>query len=152
MSKYYNLSEDAIKTFTDIFEQKAFPLGIGFMYVGCEDQKELIKITKIPDTYNFLMSKELLVCMNEDLLSKFDKECITILIEQELDKISINLDTGKIKFVKPDLSTFTSIINKWGLEKVGRANQVEDLEHDQKLDSDQGFVKPVPGKKSTKNY
>lgn len=152
MSKYYNLSEDAIKTFTDIFEQKAFPLGIGFMYVGCEDQKELIKITKIPDTYNFLMSKELLVCMNEDLLSKFDQECITILVEQELDKISINLDTGKIKFVKPDLSTFTSLINKWGLEKVGRANQVEDLEHDQKLDSEQGFVKSVPGKKSTKNY
>lgn len=147
MSTYYNLSKDAIETFNTIFEQKAFPLGIGFMFVGSENQKELIKITKIPDTFNFLMNKELLVCINEELMSKFDEECVTILIEQELDKISINLDSGKIKFVKPNLSTFTSLINKWGLEKVGRANQVEDLQHEQKLDSEVGFVKPTGNKK-----
>lgn len=78
--------------------------------------------------------------MNEELISKFDEESVTILIEQELDKISINLDTGKIKFVKPNLSTFTSLISKYGLEKVGRANQIEDLYNEQQLDSEQGFV------------
>ena len=88
--------------------------------------------------------------MNEELLTKFDQESITILIEQELDKISINLDTGKIKFVKPNLSTFTSLISKYGLEKVGRANQIEDLYNEQQLDSEQGFVeqkKPHYGKR-----
>ena len=88
--------------------------------------------------------------MNEELLTKFDQESITILIEQELDKISINLDTGKIKFVKPNLSTFTSLISKYGLEKVGRANQIEDLYNEQQLDTEQGFVeqkKPHYGKR-----
>ena len=88
--------------------------------------------------------------MNEELISKFDEESVTILIEQELDKISINLDTGKIKFVKPNLSTFTSLISKYGLEKVGRANQIEDLYNEQQLDSEQGFVeqkKPHYGKR-----
>ena len=140
MSKYYNLSQDSINLFNQIFDTKAFPLGINFAFIGHEEQKELIKITKVPDQYNFLLQNELLVCMNEELLTKFDEESITILIEQELDKISINLDTGKIKFVKPNLSTFTSLISKYGLEKVGRANQIEDLYNEQQLDSEQGFV------------
>ena len=140
MSKYYNLSQDTINTFNEIFDTKAFPLDMKFSFIGFEDQKELIKITKIPDQYVFLINKELLVSFNEELMTKFDNESITILIEQELDKISINLDSGKIKFVKPNLSTFTSLISKYGLEKVGRANQIEDLYNEQQLDSDQGFV------------
>jgi hypothetical protein len=132
MSKYYNLSQDSINLFNQIFDTKAFPLGINFAFIG------------------HLLQNELLVCMNEELLTKFDQESITILIEQELDKISINLDTGKIKFVKPNLSTFTSLISKYGLEKVGRANQIEDLYNEQQLDSEQGFVeqkKPHYGKR-----
>jgi len=150
MSKYYNLSQDSINLFNQICDTKAIPLGINFAFIGHEEQKELIKITKVPDQYNFLLQNELLVCMNEELLTKFDQESITILIEQELDKISINLDTGKIKFVKPNLSTFTSLISKYGLEKVGRANQIEDLYNEQQLDSEQGFVeqkKPHYGKR-----
>lgn len=140
MSKFYNLSDDAISRFEEVFNKKAFPLNVGFQYVGSESQKELIKVTKVPDVYNFLLEKELLVSINEDLMDKFDDESVTILIEQELDKISINIDSGKIKFVKPDLSTFASLVSKYGIEKVSRANQVEDLYNQQKMDSDEGFV------------
>ena len=46
MSKYYNLSQDSINLFNQIFDTKAFPLGINFAFIGHEEQKELIKITK----------------------------------------------------------------------------------------------------------
>lgn len=73
--------------------------------------------------------------MNEDLFRVFDEESITILIEQELDKVSINIDNGKIKLIKPDLTTFSGIVSKYGIEKVARANQVEELYNQQKKDS-----------------
>ena len=55
-------------------------------------------------------------------------------MEQEIDKININIETGKIKFVKTDLNTFSAIVNKYGVEKVARANKVEELYQEQKKD------------------
>jgi hypothetical protein len=134
MSKFYKLSEDTIQTFKQVFTKKSFPFNIGFEFVGSESQKNLIKITKLADPISFSLEKDMLVMINENLMDVFDPESIQILIEQELDKISINMDSGKIKLVKPDLTTFSSLINKYGIEKIARANKVEELYQQQKKD------------------
>jgi hypothetical protein len=139
MSKFYELSDDTIEQFNGVFRSKSFPIQVGFQFIGSEKQKQLIKIAKLPDQYSFLLGKELLVMMNEDLLNVFDDESIKILIEQELDKVSIDVESGKIKMVRTDLNTFSSIINKWGTEKVMRANQVEELYQKQKADGVEEF-------------
>ena len=139
MNKFYELSDDTVNQFNSVFNTKSFPIQVGFQFVGSESQKQLINIAKLPDQYSFLLGKELLVMMNEDLLNIFDAESIKILIEQELDKVSINVESGKIKMIRPDLNTFASIINKWGTEKVMRANQVEDLYQKQKSDGVEEF-------------
>ncbi len=140
MAKFYNISEDTIQTFKSVFNRKSFPLNVGFQFIGCESQKNLIKISKLPDQFSFLLEKELLVTFNEDLMNVFDEESISILIEQEIDKISVNMDSGKIKMVKPDLNTFSSLINKYGIEKIARANKVEELYAQQKEDSQEDFL------------
>ena len=139
MSKFYNLSEDTIKTFNNIFKKKAFPVDVKFLFLGCE-QKWLIKIEKITDKYAFVTEKELLISINDDLMSVFDDESIEILIEQEIDKISIHMDSGKIKMVKPDLTTFSSLISKYGIDKIVKANQVEELYEQQKKDGEDDFT------------
>ena len=100
---------------------------------------KLIKISKLSDPYVFLLNKELLVSINEDLLSVFDEESIGILIEQEIDKVSIETESGKIKMIKPDLNTFSALITKYGVEKVAKANQVEELYQQQKADGSEEF-------------
>jgi len=136
MSKFYELSQDSVDTFFKVFNKKTFPLAIKFQFVGCEKQKNLIKISKLPDQYSFLLDKELLVQINDDLMSVFEEESITILIEQEIDKVVIDSQSGKIKMIKPDLSTFSSLITKYGVDKVAKANQIEELYHQQTNDSD----------------
>lgn len=140
MSKLYNLSEDTIQTFKSIFIKKSFPFNINFQFLGSESQKNLIKISKLSDQFSFILEKDLLVTINEDLMLVFDEESVQILIEQELDKISVNIDTGKIKLVKPDLNTFSSLINKYGIEKIARANKVEELYSEQKQDQEEDFI------------
>ncbi len=139
MSKFYELSDSAVDRFKLVFNKKSFPISVGFKFVGSENQKSLIKISKLSDQFIFLLEKDLLVCINEDLMDKFDDESTEILIEQEIDKISIDVDKGKIKMVKPDLSTFSSLINKYGVDKVARANQVEDL-YDQQVKDGQADI------------
>lgn len=142
MDNFYEVSEDSIARFFEVFNKKSFPVSIKFQFIGNEKQKELIKVSKIADNYAFILQKEILVTINDDLMSVFDDESIQILIEQEIDKININIETGKIKFVKTDLNTFSAIVNKYGVEKVARANKVEELYQEQKKDAktDQEFI------------
>lgn len=137
MSKFYEVSSDTVDRFNEIFNKKSFPLAIKFQFIGSESQKTVIKISKLPDQYVFLLEKELLVTINEDIMSVFDDESITILIEQEIDKVSIDVQSGKIKMVKPNLNTFSSLITKYGVEKVTRANGIEELYNQQKLDKEE---------------
>ena len=135
MSKFYKLSDETVQTFKSIYNKKSFPFNIGFEFVGSESQKNLIKITKLADPIAFSLEKEMLVSINENFMSVFDEESIDILFQQELDKISINMDSGKIKLIKPDLTTFSSLINKYGIEKIARANKVEELYQQQQKDN-----------------
>ena len=140
MSKFYNVSDETISTFKSIFSKKSFPFNVGFQFVGSESQKTLIKISKMPDQFAFILEKELLVTINDELMGVFEDESIQILMEQEIDKISVNMDTGKIKMIKPDLTTFSGIINKYGIEKVAKANKVEELYAEQKQDAEEDFL------------
>jgi hypothetical protein len=135
MDRFAELYQDTIDDFLKIFEKKSFPIPIKFQFIGDSKQKNLIKISKIADDFAFILKKELKVSINESLLNVYDEESITILFEQEIDKININIDTGKIKLVKTDLNTFSSLVNKYGVEKVARANKVEELYQAQKQDA-----------------
>jgi hypothetical protein len=140
MSNFYQLSQETISDFEDIFKKKAFPVDTKFQYLGNAKQKRLIEISKINDKFCFIIDKELLVSINEDIMMTFDDESVGILFEQEIDKISINLDSGKIKMVRPDLTTFSSLITKYGIEKVARANSLEDLYGQQKQDAQEDII------------
>ena len=134
--KYYELSQDTIDQFNDVFNKKAFAIKVAFQFQGCSKIKKAIVISKIPDQYAYEMNKDLLVQINEDLLMLFDDKSVDILLEQEIDKLSINIDTGKIKLIKYDLSTFASLINKHGIEEITRANGLELLAQSQKEDQE----------------
>ncbi len=141
MDNFYELSEDTTSKFFEIFNKKSFPLSIKFQFIGDSKQKNLIKISKLADDMSFILQKELKVIINEDLMNAYDEESTTILFEQEIDKININIDSGKIKLVKTDLNTFSSLVNKYGVEKVARANKVEELYQEQQKDAqDEEFI------------
>ena len=112
-NKYYEVCDDAIDRFKKICEDKILPNGISFAFIGTDKQKELIKVSKIPDQYQFLLNKDILVIINEKTYDLFDEdELLNILFEQEIDKIYYDSEHDKIKFNKPDLITTSGILNK----------------------------------------
>lgn len=139
---FYDLDETTEELFMEVFNKKSFPVNVSFQFIGSSKQKQLIKVSKVADDFAFVLKKDLKVTINEDLLDVFDEESITILIEQEIDKININMENGKIKLVGTDLNTFSSIVNKYGVEKVARANKVEELYSEQQKDAkeDEEFI------------
>jgi hypothetical protein len=132
---FYHVDPSTEELFMDAFNKKSFSVNLKLLFQGNSKQKNLIKIKKISDEYAFELGKELLVSINEDLLNVFDDESISILMEQEIEQINVNMESGKVKLVGPDLKTYSPIVNKYGVEKVARANKVEDLYNEQQKDA-----------------
>lgn len=122
------------ETFKSIISTLALPFQISFKLVNNEKQKKLIQINKISDVYVFLTGHEVLVSFNENYMDTLDEQSTKILIQQEMDRLHMDLNSGKIKIQKPELSTSVGVIQKYGIDDVARANKLEELIKEQKDD------------------
>ena len=136
MSKeqFRNLSDYIVENFVELEQKLSLPVDIKYVYQSDSKQKTLVKIIKIADRYASLLEADLLVSFNEDFFDAFDDETKTILIEQELSLIEFDLEKGTIKIGKPDIMTSSSLLKKYGVEAIERANKVRDLYNQQQSD------------------
>lgn len=135
-NNFYDLSEDMIDLFNKILEEKSLPFDIKIKFQGNSKQKVFVKLAKISDQYAHLLDADLLVSMNEDFFYKLDASAQQILIEEELDRVVVNMDTGKLKLIKLDFTTSTGMIMKHGADEIMRSKGLENLTQQQKADSD----------------
>ncbi len=136
MSKeqFHELTDYIVEYFQEKQKKLSLPVDLKYVYQADDKQKTLIKVSKIPDKFAVLLDAELLVSFNEDYFDAFDDESKSILVEQELALVEFDLDKGQLKIGKPDLITSSGIIKKYGVDAVGRANQVRDLYTQQQSD------------------
>lgn len=135
--QYYELDEDIIELFKNIEKDFGFAMNVKYIFQANVKQKSLIKITKIPDNYSVLLKADMLVTVNENYFNQLDDDKIrTILFEQEIDKIHVNLDRGTLKLVQPNLKTSVGLIKRHTYELVEKANETERLLTEQKKDQD----------------
>ena len=145
MADFYDVSDEIQSQFKEIVEKKSLTTSIKFLFVGSEKQKQLIKISKIKDELSYALNDaSILVTINEDIHTAFfntqDMELVTILFEQEVDKIHVNDRSGKVSIKQPSLKVSPGIINKYGIDAVARANQVEELTIQQNEDKTGEFI------------
>lgn len=145
--QYQNLSDDIIEYFRKIEKTFAMPMDVKFIFLSNEKQKKLVKITKITDTYAFLLDGDILVVFNEDYFDNFDDQSKQILIEQEIDKIEFDLEKGLIKIKEPEINTSTGIIEKFSLKLVESANRLQKEYEKQKKDKKEQESQIVKTKK-----
>lgn len=125
MEKYYELSEHVIDHFNEIRKGLTFTNDFNFRLIGNRKLKSLIKIQKVSDVYEYLMSGiNILVIFNEDIYNILHETQKNILIEQELSKIEIDLNTQKIKIKQASIQTNEKLMQKFGIEAIINANAV----------------------------
>lgn len=124
---FSEISEDTDAFFKSIMKKINQPFVLKFKLINHSKLKTAVKVQKVADVYQYISNADVLVFFNEEIFDKLDNGAKEILLRQELDKITVNGDNGKIKLVKPDVVTFSGILKKYGFEKVARANQLNDL-------------------------
>lgn len=139
--RFTDLDEDIQKYFINIVETRAaLPYKLDFVFIQDYKAKDYVTIKKLTGINKYLNNAELAVIINERYHDLLDEEAKEILIEQAACTISVNLDTGKIQLIKPDLVTFSGIVKKYGLEKVTRANNLIQLIEDDQKDQPEATV------------
>ena len=132
---YYEVDDDFKGIFKEYQNQCYLPVDVVYQIVGNSKLKTMVKISKLNDLQSYLNEASVVVEVNVEELQKLDVEAQDIIINQELCKVTFDSNSGKVKLIKPDLYTFSSIVNKQGVEKVLRANQLVKLLEDPDSDS-----------------
>lgn len=139
--RFTPLDEDIQKFFDEVVRTRAsLPYKLDFVYVQDYKAKDYVTVKKLVGVNRYLNNADIMVTINERYHDQIDEEAKLILIEQAIATISVDLDSGKIKIIKPDLVTFTGIVKKYGLEKVSRANNLIALIEDQQQDADDAVL------------
>lgn len=134
---FKELEKDIVDFFVERLNTFNIALDLKFEFQSNCKQKQLIKLTKIPDHYSVIMNKDILVQVNEEYFDAFsteDEDINKILFDQCIDLIETDLDKGTFKIGKANFSTTEGIIEKYTYDKVQRAIEVERLYEDQKKD------------------
>lgn len=131
MERYYFLSEDVLETLnTYVSKFLNSTTRLNIVFLGDNKLKKLIKIKKYNDEDRFVSGNDIKIIINEsiwDLIVNDDQKSIEILIKEEFDAVSVNLENGKIKVDKPKFNTNKGLIEKYGFDIVSRAKELEEL-------------------------
>jgi hypothetical protein len=136
--KYYELQDDVKSKFNEIARTLAFPVKISFKLIGDIKQKKLITVKRIPDAYAFVSGFQVLVSINEPLFDKLseDEKTIEVLFIDELNNITVNVESGMVKIGKPNFVTNTSVAEKYTFDEVKRVKELERLAMEHTKDSE----------------
>ena len=136
-ARYYEVGDSTLRVFNESVQKLSLPMKIKFRVVGDTKLKSLIQIAKVSPIYEFITEQQIIVYINEDELDNLSvDESVALLFREGLNGIVPNLETGVIKIEKPNTATFRSIIEKFGLEEVNRAKDLERLTLEQTEDKE----------------
>lgn len=137
IQRYFELQDETIEFFNNVVSGLAFPIRIGFKVIGDSKQKNLIAVKKISPVYEFVTENQILVTINEDLFDlMYEDNAAELLFKESLNNIELNVQSGTVKVVKPNLYTSSEIVEKYGLEAVKRAKDLEKDTYEQTKDKE----------------
>lgn len=128
MERYYELGNDTIQKIDEYISKfSSSPYRLEYAFIGDNKLKDLLKITKINDTFLFITKKQVLITVNESIWDVLDESDIEILVREQINMLIVDLDSGKIKIEKPTFNSSKSIIEKYSFEEVMRVKELVKL-------------------------
>lgn len=134
---YLEISPDIEEFFQKRLENFCIPVEFKFQLQINLNQKQLIKISKIPDNYSILLKKDLMISINSEYFDSFnsrDAKTNEILFDQCIDLINYDMNDGTVKIGKENFTATIGIIEKYTYANVQEAKEMEKLFQEQLKD------------------
>ena len=118
MANYLEVSDETKKLFMNVVDNTSIPKFVEFELLCNNKQKQLYKIMKLNDLIETLTEGiNFVIVINEEIFEQLTEEQQKIALDECLAGISVN-DNDVISQEKPDFSTYTGVLQKYGHEDI----------------------------------
>lgn len=117
MSKYRKPSEELVTLFNEVLNKTSIPQWVEFEILCYEKLNELYKISKLNDAIEEITKLNFLVIINDEIFDSLDGQQQYIVLDECLSGISVN-ENDVISIKKPDITTYSGVLQKYGDNKV----------------------------------
>jgi hypothetical protein len=119
MANYRDLSHENQELFAEVENETTIPHWVSFGLLANDNQKEIYKINKANDVIEKLTDGiNFVIILNEEIFDQLDEDQQKIVFHECLAGIVYDSEKDKILFNKPDFSTYTGLLNKFGQEQI----------------------------------
>lgn len=137
MARYDAVYNDTQKRFDRVLDATTIPTQMITINLLSNDKlKDPYKVVKTNDLTRHLTNVEVYIIVNELLIEKLEDSQKDILFDEALAQIEVNHETGAVKIARPDITTFSGVIAKYGGEEILRLKECIRAAKDVKKDDD----------------
>lgn len=128
MSNYREPYEEYAEMFNRSLSDAGLEQFVDVKVLVNDKLKEIGKVRKAPKLVTYLNDYDAIIEYNEGVFEQLEDHQKEIMVEELVAQVHFNNDTGAIKITKPDIATFSGVLNKYGTEVYFRyANTVKEI-------------------------
>lgn len=137
MSKFHELFPDLQELFVNSIKDAGNLDSIRIKIVANNSLKEIKKVSKANEITNYLTDENVIIEVNEEIFEMLDLTQQQYVIDETLAEIYVDMETEKIKILKPDFKGFSFVMLKYGIENSVNTNLAIKAAFAQKKEQDE---------------
>lgn len=124
MPNYREPYEDHQRMFDEALERTDLKRVVDVKILANDKLKEMGKVRKANNIVNYLNNYDVIIEFNEYVFEQLEEHQQQIIVDELIAPIHFDTDKNKVIINKPDIQTFSGIINKYGFEVYSNVNNV----------------------------
>lgn len=118
MANYTKVFDETKSLFYEVLDGTSIPQWVEFQLIANNDLKELYRVNKLSDLYEFMTDgKNIVVCINEEIFDGLQLDMKKKILEELLGGIVVD-EKDKIKIEAFDFTTHSGFLAKYGADEV----------------------------------
>jgi hypothetical protein len=117
MSKFEEVFEDTLELFQKHINESSIPKFIKIKILSNNKiKKDFGLVNKSQDIVKYMTDYDIIIQVNEPIFDQLEDTQEEYVVNDLLAKIVYDMDKDKITIINPDVSTFSGVLRKYGID------------------------------------
>lgn len=117
MAKFEEVFEDTRVLFTNFISKIDSLTEVNVNILAVNKLKEIGKVSKTNDLLKYETDYDVYIFLNERVFEQLEDEQKLMVVEELIAQIYFDAEKGKVTLIKPDFTTFSLLLERYGSEK-----------------------------------
>lgn len=114
---YDKIEDSNEKLFNKVLDGTSIPKTLTIQLIAANEMKDIGKVVRASDLVRYVSDGvDVFVILNETIFDRLEDDQQKLILEELLAQIYVDPESGKLKLLKPDISTFSLLLTKYGID------------------------------------